>query len=376
MNRLRVCLVSAAYYPYPSGVSEHVHHLAIELQKLGHETRILTTNYPNQNENSLPVSRIGRALVLPANRSRLTLPVGLRLPSLVRRFLAAGRFDIVHCHGIFPPEIAYWAIRYSQAPVVVTFHTLGRQAPGFVRDTFTRLFPNLNRRVGARIAVSQAGRSWAEAWFPGRYHVIPNGVDLGRFRPDAAVPGVFKQLGPSILFLGRLEERKGLPVLLRAMPDVLAGFPGVRLVVVGSGPLEKNCRALADRLGLRDSVLFAGRIPSEGLPGYYAGSTVYASPALGGEAMGIVLIEALASGKPVVASRIAGYDEVIADGRHGLLVQPNDPAALAVALKRVLGSAELRQELSRNGLKRASEFAWPRVTREILSVYQEVLLRP
>ncbi len=370
---LDICLVSAAYRPYPSGVSEHVHHLAVALIRRGHRIHILTTNYKLPYEDELQTTRIGRALVLPANRSRFTLPFSPGLPLQVRRFLRAHRFNLVHCHGIFPPEIAYWSALATSLPVVVTFHTFGLLLPALVRGGFRVLFPGLRRRVRARIAVSEAGQSWAEQWFPGRYHVIPNGVDMQTFHPGAAtLPGI-AELRPYLLFVGRIEQRKGLATLLRALPDVAAALPDIALVVVGSGPLATQSHSLADRLGIERRVRFVGRVTGPDLPGYYAGCEAFVSPALGGEAMGIVLVEALAAGRPVVASDIPGYNEVIQPNRNGLLFPAGDSSALAGLLVRLLKDEPRRRDLGKQALARARDFAWPSVAARVEAVYREVL---
>ncbi|MEO0077373.1 MAG: glycosyltransferase family 4 protein [candidate division WOR-3 bacterium] len=370
---LHVCLVSAAYRPFPSGVSEHVYHLKIELERIGHSVRVLTCNYPGQSEREHGVTRLGRVVVLPANSSRFTLPFGHDLPSAVRGFLRDHHFDVVHCHGMFPPEIAYWAIKYSRAPVVVTFHTLRQQSPSLVRSTFRILFRKLLCKIGARIAVTQAGQRWAEGWVPGDYEVIPNGVDTARFSPSVPPAPVFRDGRPALLYVGRIDRRKGLPVLIRSLPDVIRLAPDVKLVVVGSGPLEASCRRMCRRFGFGNRVLFCGTVSPEELPSYYSGCTIYVSPALGGEAMGIVLLEAMASGKPVVASRIPGYDEVVAEGRDALLVSAGDPTALGHALIRLLESPMERARLSENALRRAQEFNWPRVAARVELVYEGVL---
>ncbi|OYD16301.1 hypothetical protein CH330_03215 [candidate division WOR-3 bacterium JGI_Cruoil_03_51_56] len=375
MSHLRICLVSAAFRPYLSGVSEHVHNLGVQFQKCGHRVHILTTHYPHtaRKPDSIPVTRIGRALILPANHSRFTLPIGQNMPCSVKRFFGQHRFDLVHCHGLFPPEIAYWAARYATVPTVVTFHTLGVNLPAIVRKGFKIMFSGLQDRIAGRIAVSRAGRDWAKQWFPGEYHIIPNGVDLELFNPRAALPGVLEDNRPSVLFVGRIERRKGLSILLHAMPEIIASVPEVKLVVIGSGPLENKCQDIAISLGIRPRVYFAGRIPKDQLPGYYAGCTVFASPALGGEAMGIVLIEAMAAGKPVVASAIPGYDEVITSNQNGILVPPANPKALAKAIISLLTSDRLREKLSQQSRFSARKFAWPKIARQVESVYKEAL---
>ncbi len=372
---LRICLVSAAYRPYPSGVSEHVHHLAEALRDSGQDVSVLTTSFPGLEEYqpSFPVTRFGRAVLIPVNRSFTTVPVGLRLPGQVKRYLSEGGFDVVHCHGVFPPETAYWAVHYSTAPVVVTFHTYRSRNPALAAACFRLLFRGLNRRISARIAVSRAGRSWASKWLPGDYHIIANGVDTSRFSPTATPDPVFDGQGPTVLYVGRLDERKGLPTLVEAFPAVVAELPGARLVVAGAGPLEDRVRRRCAALGIDKAVTLPGRVAAERLPGFYSGCSVYCSPALGGEAMGIVLIEAMAAGRPVVCSNIAGYDEVVTDGQNGILFPPGDSAALAAALLRVLRSDELSRGLAARALVHAADFAWPRIARQIEQVYHEVM---
>jgi phosphatidylinositol alpha-mannosyltransferase len=358
-------------------LSEHVHHLAIELQHLGHTVHILTTRFAGNNDvdPGIQVTRLGRAVLIPMNRSYATLPSGLGVPFQTPWFIRRHRFDVIHCHGVFPPEIAYWALVGTRVPAVVTFHTLGRLPPELLLRIFRALSAGLNRRITARIGETQAGAEFARRLFPGDYHIIPAGVDLDRFRQDAPVPAVMRDGRPTVLYVGRFDGRKGLPVLLRAMPRIVAAVPSVRLIAVGSGALEGECRQLTRDSGLGDHVLFPGRATADELPGYYAGCTVFCSPATGGEALGLVLIEAMAAGRPVVASDIKGYNEVVTTGLDGLLVPAEDPVALSAALTRVLLSAELRAALSSRARTRATEFAWPSITRRVERVYHEAIWR-
>ncbi len=374
-RRLRICLVSAAYRPYPSGVSEHVHHLAEGLHNLGQDVSILTTSYPSFGEvpTHLPVTRYGRAVLLPMNRSYATLPVGLRMPGQVKRFLAGHDFDIVHCHGLFWPEISYWAIRHSKAVNLVTFLTAGFKIHTFGSGLFRAVFRNQLRKIHARIAISQRARQAAEPYVPGEFRIIPCGIDLGRFRPDLRPLREVVAGTKRILFLGRLDARKGIEILIAAMPAVLKSVPGATLSVVGRGPMEQSARSLAERLGVSRSVEFAGSVAQDDLPRRYAGSSVYCAPTLGGETLGIVLLEAMASGAPVVASRIPGYDETVRDGIDGLLVPPADPASLAASLVRVLTDPALEQRLRSAGLARAAEYAWPVIAGRTLELYRELL---
>lgn len=378
-EQLRVCLVSAAYRPYPSGVSEHVHHLAAELQRQGNHVHVLTSSFPSRfcsgssEPPAFPVDRIGRVMLIPMNRSYATLPVGLHLPSQVSDFFARHEFDIVHCHGLFWPEISYWAIRSSRAVNLFTILTAGFRITKSGSRLFRSLFRRHLSRLHGRIAISNRARAAVEAYVPGEYRIIPCGIDLNRFHTGLAPLPEHRKRGPQILFLGRLDARKGLDILLQAMPFVLRSRPDVRLVVVGSGPLEPAARRRINRLGIEPAVTLLGAVPWSDLPRYYAGSDVYCSPALGGEALGIVLLEAMAAGTPVVASRIPGYDETVRDGIDGLLCEPGNPEALSQSLLQVINNQELARRLSIAGQLRAQEYAWPLVARRTLDYYRELL---
>lgn len=379
-SRLKVCLSSAAYRPYPSGVSEHVHHLAEALRDLGQDVHILTTTFGHSflqspesaTPSSLSVTRYGRAVLVPMNRSYATVPVGLRMSGQVKRFLAEGGFDIVHCHGMFWPELSYWAIRHSRSVNLVTFLTAGFRIHTEGAGLFRLLFRNQRAKIHGRIAISRRAQQAAEPYAPGDFRIIPCGIDLNRFRP-ATDPGSRSPAAPTILFVGRLDARKGLDVLLRAFPAVLKATPGTRLRVVGRGPLEEQARRTAEDLDVSGSVEFLGPAPPDELPRLYADCDVYCAPGLGGETLGIVLLEAMASGAPVVASRIPGYDETVRDGVDGILVRPGEPEALASALVGILADEPRRKALTVAGLERAREYAWPKVAQQTLDYYRELL---
>lgn len=380
---MNICQVTAAYYPYPSGVSENVYHLSKALRARGHDVQILTTNYgrdpagePAHQESG--VTRFGRAWFVPLNRSFATVPIGWRMSGQVKRFLRANRFDVLHLHGIFPPDISFWALKHSQTVNVVTFHTVGFATSRVAAWLCRRVFGRYNRKLALRIAETRAGLEFVQPYFPGEYRIIPAGVDTDRFNPalrwagPPPAPG-FEARARRILFVGRLDARKGLPILLKALPAVRARIPDVELIVVGRGPMEQKCRQLTAKLGLANSVSFQGHVSNELLPRYYVSADVYCAPTLGGEAFGIVLLEAMASGTPVVASDITGYNEVVKGGETGLLCPPGDPAVLAGTLIAVLTDAGLRIRLRANGRAWAERHSWSRGAAEIESHYYGLL---
>lgn len=372
---LRVCLVTSAYRPYPSGVSEHVAHLAAALADMGHDVEVMTTRFrdaPDAETGPVPVRRLGRAVLVPANGSYATLPVGRDLPGQVERLLRARRPDVVHCHGVFWPEISYWAIRKSRSVNVVTFLSSGPDLTDRGSRAYRRLFSGQLDKIHGRIAISQRARRTYAPYVPGDCRIIPSGVDTGRFRPDRA-PLQGRPGRPNVLFVGRLDRRKGALVLVRAMALVRRRMPDAHLTVVGDGPTASEVRASVDALGLGASVTLAGRVPNADLPRYYAGADVYCSPALGGESFGIVLLEAMAAGAAVVASDIPGYDETVDRGRTGLLVPRNDPPALAAALLRLLEDRGLRGRLVAAARMKAERHAWPVVAERTVAYYRALI---
>lgn len=373
---MRVCLVSDPYHPYPSGVSEYTRHLARHLRRRGHDVTILTTHYPGEQAED-GVVRVGRVMFIPMNKSFATMSTGLEIPRRVKDLLWAGRYDVVHTNGPFPPSISFFALHYSRSVNITTFHSTGFGYHRRGAACFQRVFRHYREKLSAMIAVSTTARDTFLPYFPGDFRIIPNGVDTDMFSTNVMPRQDLPSGSPRILYVGRLDLRKGVMELIRAMPRVMEELPDARLVVVGKGPLQDQSRAVVRDLGLSGSVFFAGFVSSQDLPSYYASCDVYCSPALGGESFGIVLLEAMATGKPVVASRIPGYDQVIVDGVNGLFFDPRDPRSIARAIIRVARETGLRESLVRGGLASATELSWTNIARKTEELYVEkVRLNP
>ncbi len=376
-RRLRILLVSAAYRPYPSGVSEHTHNLALNLKRAGHEVSILTTRFPqfgylaSEIPEEIPVHRFGRAVLVPLNRSYATLPVGLKLPSQIAHFLESNEFDIVHCQGVFWPEISYWALRYSRSINLITFLTAGFRLHRFGSSLFQLLFRNQIKKIHGKIAISQRARAAIEPYIPGEYRIIPSGIDLNHFRPPTHQNKTNRP--PTILFLGRLDKRKGIDILLRALPLIQKSVPNIRLTVVGTGIMGKKCRQIIKELRLTEIVQLVGAVHRKELPFYYQNCDVYCAPTLGGETQGIVLLEAMACGTPVVASNIPGYNETVQHNVNGILFPPNDIETLSQSVVKVLTDPELRSRLVSAGFETVRRYDWPVIARKTLDYYYELL---
>ncbi len=380
---MKICIVSDLYYPYPGGVSEHVHHTALELRKLGHEVKILTTNYPkkfhfhnssaisedaNEKEN---VIRVSRTIPCSINKSVGVIPVGFNLSGRIRRILntrtnssVTPNFDVIHFHT---PNayLPLFAIKHSKSLNIVTYHS---HAPKLKwHNHVARLTRPYIDRVDGAIAVSDAALDTIARFIDFPYAIIPNGIDTERFSPEVQPFSKFKDGGPNILFVGRFEPRKGLKYLLQAFQEVRKKIPTARLIVIG-----KNVSSTKSQTSSLKGVYYEGRVAPEDVPRYYATCDVYCSPATGGESFGIVLLEAMASGKVVLASDIHGYREVVNDGEDGLLVEPKNPEVLAQKLIEVLTNKELMTRLGKNGRKTALKYSWEKVTKEIESFYYEI----
>jgi phosphatidylinositol alpha-mannosyltransferase len=302
------------------------------------------------------------------------LAVGVRLKAQLRSLMRAYDFDLVHVHAPLVPTLPLLAVQAAECPIVGTFHTTGGRSR--LLEWMRGMLTPIVGRLQARIAVSQTAREYAARYFPGEYHVIPNGVDIERFHP--AVAPISRWRDPefdNILFVGRLDPRKGVQLLLDCMPEVVERTQGrARLVLVGDSYLRLKYQSSVPG-SMRRHIHFVGHVPSHELPRWYATGDVFVSPATGNESFGIVLLEAMATGRAVVASDIPGYRSVVTPDVNGVTFPPGDRAALARTLARLVNDPERRVLLGARGRSRALEFAWPRVTDRLEAVYREALTR-
>lgn len=367
---LKVALVSPYDVGIPSGVNVHIAHLASALRDRGHHAWIFAPGR-RDIEVSEGVTLMGRSIPVPSGGSLARVSLSPRSGRRVKTELARHDFDIIHLHEPLVPVLPMQFMRFSGVPKVGTFHT-ARENGSRLYDFNHRLLRRWARMLDGRIAVSTAASRLVSHYFPGDYEVIPNGIDLERFSNPVLSPPEIEALRPYVLFVGRFEERKGLPVLLEAFRAVQARVPNIRLVVVGQGSRRAQYEQYAEDLNVH-GVHFTGYVPNELLPAYYQQAAAFCAPNTGNESFGMVLIEAMAAGVPVVASRIDGFREVVTEGEHGLLVPPLDAAALADALCTVLTDVPLARSLCLKGLQRARHFSWDSVVDRVVDYYEDVL---
>src|SRR5829696_5362416 len=382
MAPVRVALVSPYSYTYPGGVGRHVDALAQELIGLGHEVRLLAPYDPDDrlarvlHRGAAPQPRplpdyvipLGRTFGLPINGavSNLSGPFGETIGVLGRE-LRSGNYDVVHVHEPNAPVVSWYATEAACAPVVGTFHTYSTSA--LVNKVAANVVGarRLYSKLSARIAVSEAARWTAQRFYGGRYRIVPNGVDLSAARPDHLRPN--EEL--KILFVGRADERKGLPVLLRAFEALRGAGVEARLTVAGPAAEEVEPLLLEP-----EGVELAGQVDDAEKWRLLGQADLLCAPSLGGESFGMVLTEAFASGAPVVASDIAGYRDVARHGEDSVLVPVGDAVALGETLRALALDPDRRVRMAEAARERAGRFAWPNVAREVAEVYEEALSAP
>jgi phosphatidylinositol alpha-mannosyltransferase len=366
---LRIVQVSPYSWDVPGGVQIHVRELSAHLRQLGHEVYILAPGRTRGRRDGALI--VGRAVPVRGNGSVARISFGPQVASEVGRALRDVAPDIIHVHEPLVPSVSMHAVLQANAPVVATFHSnVGRERTSslWFKLAVPMIRPVWNR-IARRIAVSEAARhSVCSRMGDGNLTIVPNGVDVGRFAN--AVPA---QLPPGrhLLFVGRLEERKGFPIAVEAFQHLARVYSDLRLLVIGDG----SERDAVDRLeaSVRSRVDMLGRVEDDRLASYLKAAALYIGPATGGESFGIVLAEAMAAGKPIVASDIDGYRDVARDGLEALLVPPGDATALVAAVREVLDDRRLAQSLGDAGARRAHEFDWDSVSQRVVGVYDEVL---
>jgi len=364
---LKVGIVSPYGYPHPGGVNEHVRFTYQAMRRMGHDAWIITSKYGRERESEGHIIRLGTGWAAPANGSVGRVTLGLRFKHQVREVLERQHFDILHFHEPLVPFLSPTMLDASETVNIGTFHAFGGFSPSYwIGARFAR---RLADKLDGRIAVSGAARHFIDRYFPGDYRIIPNGVDLERFQ--SAEP--FEELRDgtlNILFVGRFEERKGLIHLLKAYHRLRKRHVDARLLVIGDGPKRREYRRFVGLRGVRD-VEWLGRVSDEDKVRYFASADIFCAPNTGQESFGIVLLEAMASGTPIVASDIHGFKRVVERNVQGLLVEPRNPRALAAALYKLAGDPDLRHDMGEAGRARAPEFSWDRVTERIVDFYYE-----
>jgi phosphatidylinositol alpha-mannosyltransferase len=360
---MRILLACPYSWDSPGGVQVHVRELGKHLRLRGHDVLALGpgTGHPPEPW----IIAVGRAVPLRYNESVAPICPSRASARRAREAMRRFRADVIHVHEPFVPSTSLFVLLASDAPVVATFHSGATRSLLF--DLSAPALRRVARKIAVRVAVSRTAERFARERIGGEFRIVPNGVLVERF--ERAEPASLPD-GRRLLFVGRLDRRKGFPIALRTFGRLAQEFPDLWLVVAGDGPERGALTALPT--WVRSRVHMAGRVDYRDLPPLHAAADVFIAPSLGGESFGMVLVEAMAAGVPVVASRTAGYDEVVRDGVDGLLVTPGDPSAAAEAVRRILRDPVLAGRLTASGRDRARVFSWDVVTDRLEGVYGEV----
>ncbi len=368
---MKIAMVSPYDFTWPGGVTIHVSQLSRELGRSGHEVQILAPHSPSREcqDQDLLVP-LGRSVPLPSNGSIARVSLSLWLARRIRALLEREQYDIIHLHEPMAPILPLTVLEYSNSVNVGTFHACRNR-----QHLYKMSRPVIKRwrsRLHGSIAVSPAAMRYVSGAFPGDYEIIPNGIDVDHFSQRAIPWPQYQDGKTNLIFVGRLEKRKGLRYLLEAYGRLKWDMPDLRLVVVGPGNPDKDSYHVLSSQNLQD-VEFVGRVPYEDLPRYYASADIFCSPATGGESFGIVLLEAMAAGKPVVASDIEGYRGVMQHGQQGLLFQNKNVESLATQLETLIRDPEQRRSMGEHGRATARRYRWQVVARRVEQYYEQCI---
>ena len=370
---MKVGIVVPYSWSFWGGVQEHADHQARALAALGHEAKILMGHdppgrlthllHPKEGRHGRPpeyVVPVGRSVIVPANASLPNIVLSPAAMARMKRVFEEERFDVIHVHEPFTPVLAAYALTIADCPVVVTCHAAGERLGWYPLGKL--MWGVIAKGIDYRIAVSEAARRAAEPHIGGPFEVIPNGVEVP---PDYDAGNRER----TVVFIGRNEPRKGLPVLLRAWPEV-ARRTGARLRVVGADPLSVRWLARRQQLSLDDIDLLGG-LSGEELTQELSRAALLAAPSLGGESFGMVLTRAFACATPVVASDIEGYRGVAGE-ETGILVPPGEFEALAAALVELLEDEPRRRRLGEAGRAVAEQYSWKRIAARLVAIYDDL----
>ena len=354
---MRIALVCPYAWDRDGGVQSHVRSLAEVLRKRDHDVTVLAP-YRSRPPDQAGARRVAKAFGVPANGSVAPIAFGPLAAASVRRALASIEPEVIHLHEPLIPSLSLLALWNANAPLVGTFHAAAEESFGY--RISAPVLQRAARRLRVRTAVSDAARELIQRYIPGDYALTPNGVETARF---AQAQPYFDDGGKRVLFLSRIERRKGLEVLIQAMTRLRD--LDAELIVAGSGPEERAAQHLAERLQVK--ARFLGRVADQDVPRLYRSANVYCAPGLGGESFGIVLVEAMAAGAPVVCSDLPGFRAVA--GGAGTLVPPGEAGPLADALRQALSDEGRRNEMKKMSRLMAAAFDWERLVQGVEGIY-------
>ena len=361
---MKIGFVSPYAWDVPGGVQAHIRDLAHYYRNQGHAVSVLA---PATDEGSITESFVvpaGRPVAIPNNGAVARVLFGPVAASRVRQWIATEEFDILHLHEPAIPSLSLLACSIAEGPMVGTFHVAApRQKVAFA---IAPLLEPVIEKLRARIAVSEVARETLRIHLDTDAVVIPNGISAKFFADAKANPDWRKTR--TIGFIGRFSEpRKGLSVLLEALPNIARIFPDVKVLIAGPGEGIEAMQSVNP--ALRNKLQFLGRINDEEKASFLKSLDLYVAPNTGGESFGIILAEAMAAGVPIVASDIPAFRHLLEEGRYGSLFENEDATSLAETIIDLFKHDDKRKMLSESGMERAQRFDWSQVSDEIMNVF-------
>lgn len=375
---MKIGIVTEYYYPLIGGITEHVHHFAIEAKKMGHEPVIVTSlsgDRSTRTAEGIRIVRIGRSLPLFSNGSIARVTVGFGMGRRLRKVFLKEKFDIIHIHSPFVPSLPLFAQRYANAPVVGTFHT--QFDSSLFLEVCHRAMRKYYDHLSGKIAVSHlcvdSMRPFFEKFsndFDADFDVIPNGVDIDKFDPSNKKIEKFMDGKKNIFFLSRIEPRNGLEYLIKAFQMIREKRDDCRLIIGGSGPLKKHCERMVPN-ALKNDIHFLGQINGS-RPEYYSTADIFCFPTTKAS-FGITLLEAMASAKPVVAFSLEAFERIITNGKDGILCGEPSAENLAREINRLLDDQKLRENIGTNARVTSEKYSWKKIAEKVIDHYEEIL---
>ena len=365
---MKVAMVSPYDYASPGGVTSHVSQLSKGLLKRGHDVHVLaphSESFKPKHENP-PLIPLGPSVPVPIGGSVARVSLSWWLSKKISRILERESYDLIHVHEPLAPILPLVVLAHSKSVNIGTFHAYDDKC--HVHSFGRFLVRRWQNKLHGSIAVSEAALSHAGSNPAKDLQIIPNGVDIDHFASKCPPIRELKDGKTNILFVGRLEKRKGVKYLIEAFLKLKWECPNIRLVVVGPGELDKESQHMLGASNSED-ILIAGRVSYNDLPKYYSSADIFCSPATGSESFGIVLLEAMASRKPVVASNILGYRSIIKDREQGLLFDSKDCESLATALKSIITNPDLGHKMGISGRDTVERYSWSSISKQVEEYY-------
>lgn len=362
---MKIGMVSPYAWDVPGGVQAHIKDLATYFRSGGHEVSVLAPAIDDASVAEDFVVTAGRPVAIPYNGAVARVLFGPVAATRVRQWIHKNDFDVLHLHEPAIPSLSLLACSIAEGPMVGTFHVAApRQKVAFA---IAPLLEPVIEKLRARIAVSEVARETLTIHLDTDAVVIPNGIAVDFFASGETRSDWSKEL--TIGFLGRFDEpRKGLDLLLRALPAIAKALPNVRILIAGPGEGLELMQSVAPNL--RNRLVFLGRLSDEEKATFLRSIDIYVAPNTGGESFGIILAEAMAAGAAIIASDLPAFLSVLGSGRYGLTFKNEDDGDLSRQIIRLGKDEKLREELRDRAKQGAKRFDWSEVGPEVMNVYQ------